>query len=440
MIDPQWVSRLADFRPAWWLPGGHAQTLSAAFWKGPQPIEQGFARQITLPDGDALVALDDQPPQWKAGDPAILMMHGLGGSARNPFLVRVTAKLLQRGVRVFRLNLRGCGTGAGLARLPYNAGRSGDLKAAVAAVIEWCREPTRGIGFQPVMTWKADEVAESGNATSTLGSQSHNSGPLSPPIDMAFTNDITGGERVRVRGTTVKLTPPHPGPLPHSHDHSTAHTDCGGEGAERRTDEWTDGRQAGSLSQSPLTLFGMSLSANLLLKYLGEEGSHVPTEVHRAIAINPPIDLARSVRTLERPLNRGYDQHFVKALIDHVRQQSIHRPDFAALPDPLPRTLFDFDDRFTATHGGYPGAAAYYTAASAQTRIPHIHVPTLILTAADDPLVPVEMFHEQRVKWPESVQLAITRGGGHLGYVGRGHDDSDARWLDWRVCEFVTRG
>ena len=398
MIDPAWVARLADFRPAWWLPGGHAQTLSAAFWKGPQPPEQGIARQIALPDGDALVALDDRPRQWKAGNPAILMMHGLGGSARNPFLVRVTAKLLQRGVRVFRMNLRGCGAGAGLARLPYNAGRSGDLKAAVSAVVAWCREPARGIGFQPVS-----------------------------PKGMSSDRD-----------SSEQLTPPHPGPLPHSHDHSTTHADCGGEGAECRTDESTDRRQAGTTTQSPLTLFGMSLSANLLLKYLGEEGSHVPAEVHRAIAINPPIDLARSVQTLEHRLNRGYDQHFVKALIDHVRQQSIHRSDFAALPDPLPRTLFDFDDRFTATHGGYPDAAAYYSAASAQTRIPHIQIPTLILTAADDPLVPVEMFHEQRANWPESVQLAITRGGGHLGYVGRGPADLDARWLDWRVCEFVT--
>ena len=182
----------------------------------------------------------------------------------------------------------------------------------------------------------------------------------------------------------------------------------------------------------------MSLSANLLLKYLGEEGSRVPSDVHRAIAINPPIDLARSVRTLEHRLNRGYDQHFVKALIHHVRQQSIHRSDFAALPDPLPRTLFDFDDRFTATHGGYSDAAAYYHHSSALPRIPHIQVPTLILTAADDPLVPVEMFHEQRTSWPQPVQLAITRGGGHLGYVGYSHRDHDARWLDWRVVEFVT--
>ncbi len=370
-FDRKWVARLAGFRPAWWLPGGHAQTLSAAYWPGPQALERGVARSIVLPDGDALVALDDCPPEWRAGDPAALMMHGLSGSARNAFLVRTASKLVRRGVRVFRLNLRGCGAGVGLARLPYNAGRSGDLQAAVLAVIEWCREPA-GLG----------EI--------DLPLPHHRQEPGDNPAVR---------ERAGVRGL--------------QQDASARH------------------------HETPLTLFGMSLSGNLLLKYLGEEGDQVPPAVRRAIAVNPPIDLARSVRTLERPLNRGYDRHFVQALIEHVKTQAQLRSDFAALPTPLPRSLYDFDDRFTAPHGGYPDAAAYYRDASAQTRIAAIRVPTLILTSADDPLVPIEMFEEQRGHWPDSVQLVITRSGGHLGYVGSGHGDPDSRWLDWRVVEFV---
>jgi predicted alpha/beta-fold hydrolase len=340
MINPQWVSRLAGFRPAWWMPGGHAQTLSAAFWTGHNAPEKGVARPIALPDGDALVAMDDCPSQWKPGDPALLMMHGLGGSARNSLLVRVSLKLTERGVRVFRLNLRGCGTGAGLARLPYNAGRSGDLKAAVNAVIEWCRPAT----------YSADQLTR----------------------------------------------------------------------------------------QTPLTLFGMSLSANVLLKYLGEEGEQVPPSVVQAMAVNPPFDLARSVATLKRTLNKPYDRHFVGSLIDQIKAQIAMRPDFAPLPNPLPQTLYEFDNHFTAPHGGFPDAASYYQHSSALPRIPFIRVPTVILTAADDPMVPVDMFHEHRTSWPESVQLAITPGGGHLGYVGSGHGDPDSRWLDWRIVELVS--
>ncbi len=330
-------SQINDFRPAWWLRGGHAQTLSAAYWKGPQAQERGTPHTIALPDGDQLVAIDDRPPGWRPGDRVILMMHGLGGCARNPLLVRVTAQLFKRGVRVFRLNLRGCGAGAGLARLPYHAGRSDDLRAAVESVIAWCHEG-----------------------------------------------------------------------------------------------------QNASAPRSPLMLFGMSLSGNLLLKYLGEAADCVPPEVRCALAINPPIDLARSVQTLERRWNRGYDRHFTHSLIGHVRRQQGLRADFAALPDPLPRALFDFDDRYTAPHGGYAHAAAYYRAASAQSLVPAIRVPTYILTSADDPLVPVEMFREQVGTWPDAVRLTIAPGGGHLGYVGRAPGDPNSRWLDWRIVEFAT--
>ncbi len=339
-IEPNWVKQLGAFQPAWWMPGGHAQTLSAAFWKGHGDPEIGTARPVTLTDGDSLVVMDDCPSMWMPGDPALLMMHGLGGCAKNSLLLRVSLKLTQRGVRVFRMNLRGSGAGAGLARLPYNAGRSDDLKAAVQAVIGWCRAP-----------------------------DSSDDQPLRP---------------------------------------------------------------------SPLTLFGMSLSANLLLKYLGEEGDQIPSSVVQAMAVNPPFDLARSVATLKRPLNKPYDRHFVGALIQQIRAQVLLRADFAPLPVPLPRTLFEFDDRYTALHGGYPDAASYYRHASALSRIPSIRLPTVILTAADDPMVPVEMFQEHRSSWPVSVQLAITRGGGHLGYVGGGHGDPDSRWLDWRIIELVT--
>lgn len=181
----------------------------------------------------------------------------------------------------------------------------------------------------------------------------------------------------------------------------------------------------------------MSLSGNILLKYLGEVGVNLPRSVRAALVANPPIDLSRSVRTLERPLNRGYDRHFTKLLIEHVRLQSTLRPDFAPLPSTLPRSLYDFDDRYTARHGGYADAEEYYVAASAQSQIGAIRLPTTIVTTADDPLVPVEMFREQVSAWPEAVQLMITSGGGHLGYVSQGSSDPDNRWLDWRVVEFV---
>ncbi len=112
----------------------------------------------------------------------------------------------------------------------------------------------RGIGFQPVSTPQATA-----------------SGPLSPAGDLTDTSDSTAGERARVRGTTGQITPPHPGPLPHSHAHPALHTDCGGEGAEAR--------QAGSLkspdSASPVhsgTRSGVAPGDGRPTTGLGESG------------------------------------------------------------------------------------------------------------------------------------------------------------------------
>ena len=107
----------------------------------------------------------------------------------------------------------------------------------------------RGIGFQPVSSVPTHVSNDLCDESSRHVGESQGSGPLSPAIDMASASDSTLGERARVRGTTKQLTPPHPGPLPHSHALPALHTDCGGEGAEQGAD-----RQAGSLSHEfPIT-------------------------------------------------------------------------------------------------------------------------------------------------------------------------------------------
>lgn len=189
---------------------------------------------------------------------------------------------------------------------------------------------------------------------------------------------------------------------------------------------------------SPLVLVGVSLSGNILLKYLGEAAERVPAAVTRAMAINPPIDLTRSIATLAGPINRWYDRHFVGTLMHQLDDHFRHRPD--AIRPAIrrrPRRLHDFDDWFTAPIGGFPNADVYYERCSAAQFMPSIRVPTLVLTSRDDPLVPAEMFESLRTHWPDNVHLAIAAGGGHVGYIARRGIDPDTHWLDWRVLEFV---
>ena len=104
--------------------------------------------------------------------------------------------------------------------------------------------------------------------------------------------------------------------------------------------------------------------------------------------------------------------------------------------NPIPRRLVHFDDQFTAPLSGYKSAREYYRVASPAPLLNEVSVPTLIVAAKDDPLVPFEMFD----KWPMSpeTEFVVTKHGGHLGFLGRQRVDPDRHWLEWRVSQWVA--
>jgi predicted alpha/beta-fold hydrolase len=64
-------------------------------------------------------------------------------------------------------------------------------------------------------------------------------------------------------------------------------------------------------------------------------------------------------------------------------------------------------------------------------------VPTLVIAAADDPLIPGRVFAD--LPRSSAVTLHVARSGGHLGFIGRRNGDPDRRWMDWRVVEWAAR-
>ncbi|MCG3181242.1 MAG: hypothetical protein BIFFINMI_03617 [Phycisphaerae bacterium] len=174
---------LPEFRPHPLLPGGQLQTLAAALLPGPLPSESADRFTVALDDGDGLMLHDIRPLGWRTGDRAAVLIHGLGGSAASPYMRRIAGKLAACGVRAFRMEMRGCGAGAGLARLPYHSGRSGDAAAALHAVAHRCPgSPITLIGF-----------SLGGNVALKLAGECGGSPPagldsavaVSPPIDLA---------------------------------------------------------------------------------------------------------------------------------------------------------------------------------------------------------------------------------------------------------------
>ena len=188
-----------------------------------------------------------------------------------------------------------------------------------------------------------------------------------------------------------------------------------------------------------LTVFGVSLSGNVVLKYLGEQPDRVPMDVAAAIAVNPPIDLKVSLGAIRRTLTGWYERLFVNKLLQDLKQRRLNRPD-APMPalSGRPRGLVEFDDWYTAPISGFATADEYYHRCSAAQFLPSIRVPTTIITSQDDPMVPVKMFTGGAASWPSNIRLAIAEGGGHVGYIARRGPDPDEFWLDWRVVDLMT--
>jgi len=129
---------MPHFRPARGLWGAHLQTIWGTLFPGRVRIDGTMERRLRLDDGDLIVMHDNCPPMWQRGDHTVLLLHGLCGSHQSGYMVRLTNRLISQGVRVFRMDHRGCGAGALLAKNPYHAGRTEDVAAAVQMVERLC--------------------------------------------------------------------------------------------------------------------------------------------------------------------------------------------------------------------------------------------------------------------------------------------------------------
>ncbi len=128
------------FEPHPLLRNRHAQTLAGTYLPAGRYPYRARCHRVSLADGDAVVIHDDIPATWASDGRVAVLIHGLAGCHSSPYLTRAAAKLNAAGVRTFRMDMRGCGAGAGLSSRPYHAGRSDDAAAVLRFVAELCPE------------------------------------------------------------------------------------------------------------------------------------------------------------------------------------------------------------------------------------------------------------------------------------------------------------
>jgi predicted alpha/beta-fold hydrolase len=190
------------------------------------------------------------------------------------------------------------------------------------------------------------------------------------------------------------------------------------------------GRMDGRLAANGIVIVGYSLGANMLLKYLGEQGRRAP--LLGAVSISAPIDLkATQLRFMQRR-NRRYHDHLLARMKEGILSTSgLERADLDTIS-----SVYEFDDRLVAPRNGFTGADDYYGRCSAKNFLTEIRVPTLIIHARNDPWIPVDPY--LTFDWTFSPRLTplLPRGGGHVGFHGLG---SRVPWHDRCIGLFVER-
>ncbi len=311
------ADRGGEFRPAWWLPGGHLQTIvpNTLRWRRGLSLRR---QHLTLPDGD-FVAVDWAPDP---GGPIVVLLHGLGGGSGSAYARGLMRALHDRGFWACTMHFRGASGRPNRKPRSYHMGESEDPRYVLG------------------------ELRRRHNA----------------------------------RG---------------------------------------------------LAAVGVSLGGSALLHSIATEGEG--TGVDCAVAVSVPFSLHVAEQRFNRGFSRLYQRHILRQLRRQWRRKCdvLARRDMAEGLDGL-RTFRQFDTRITAPLHGFRDVDDYYDRASSIGRIRYIRVPTLLISAENDPFMTPEGLPAPE-HLSDCVILERHAQGGHVGFL----ESNGRSYLERRIPDYL---
>ncbi|HSW07072.1 YheT family hydrolase [Aquabacterium sp.] len=168
---------------------------------------------------------------------------------------------------------------------------------------------------------------------------------------------------------------------------------------------------------APLHAVGISLGGNALLRWAEEAGDTASRIAAAVAAVSSPVDLAASGAAIDRGFNRRvYARMFLRSMKPKALAKLAQHPGLFNRERLLAaRTIYAFDDVFTAPLHGFRGTDDYWSRASAKPHLARIRVPTLVLNALNDPFVPASSLPAPAAVG-QNVRLWQPAHGGHVGF------------------------
>lgn len=342
------------FRPAWWLPTGHLQTLYCVIGDFSRVDKVDYERKLLRTVDGGTIGLDFTPngsqPHIKKDTPVVVVLHGLTGGSHESYVRAILAPACAPpeqgglGYRAVVVNFRGCAGVPLTTPQLYSAGHTDDIRTALLYI-------------------------------------------------------------------------------------------------------------ASKYPDAPLLGIGFSLGANVLTRYLAQEGDR--SRLSAACILGCPWDLLANSNRLAstwwgRELySKGMGSNLKALLRRHLDTFEAHPEAEVSkyVPDLLKQAgtkLYQFDNTITRVAGGssppfpFPSAEDYYIWASSHHALSDVRVPLLALNADDDPIVTVLPVYEEPERFSPWIVFGVTKGGGHLGWFEEGsRPGQPRRWYRRPVIEWL---
>ncbi|MEO8025957.1 MAG: alpha/beta fold hydrolase [Bryobacteraceae bacterium] len=185
----------------------------------------------------------------------------------------------------------------------------------------------------------------------------------------------------------------------------------------------------------PTWLVGYSLGGNVVLKLTGELGEDAGALIEGSVAVSTPLDLGECATALKKRKNFLYDWRFLERLKDRIRKRHEQDPELYSLePMKRVRSVWDFDNLYTGPLFGFGDANGYYGTQSSKNFLSKIRVPTLVIHAKDDPLIPYHIYDHPELASNPCIRFEPTEHGGHVGFIAR---NQPRFWLDNRIVAWL---
>lgn len=159
---------------------------------------------------------------------------------------------------------------------------------------------------------------------------------------------------------------------------------------------------------------GFSLGGHVTLR-LAIDGP--PAQLHAAVAICPPVDLAATATTIDSRSGWLYRRYLLARLLEIYAEVADRRQLARSVAEVRQaRTFVEFDSLVIAPRYGFVDAWDYYRSVSVAPDLVRLETPTLLLATEDDPMVPAASLRIPVRRSSASLSCQVSVRGGHLSF------------------------